>query len=60
MKTITLREHHQIHGSMLKGAEDIGVSTNNYQLWLSGHYKPCWKSIQILAKKGISLVQFPD
>jgi|DEB19_MinimDraft_3_1074340.scaffolds.fasta_scaffold17573_2 hypothetical protein len=60
MKKMTLREHYLRCGSHMRGAEDLGVSTNNYALWLSGKYKPCWKSIQMLDARGISLESFPD
>lgn len=60
MKKLTLREHHQLFGSQMAGAEDIGVSTNNYALWLIGAFKPGWASIQKLVAKNISLQNFPD
>lgn len=59
-QVMTLRDHHALHGSHMKGAEDLGISTNNYALWLCGKFKPCWKSIRVLAAKGISLSGFPD
>ena len=57
---LTLREHHALHGSHMRGAEDLEISTNNYALWLCGKYKPCWKSQQKLMAKGIDLTSFPD
>jgi DNA-binding XRE family transcriptional regulator len=57
---MTLREHCAMFGSQEKAAADIGVATNTYQLWYSGHYRPCWKSIEILSKKGIKIETFPD
>ena len=60
MKLLTLREHHALHGSHMRGAEDLGISTNHYALWLCGEFKPCWKSVKLLASKGISLESFPD
>jgi hypothetical protein len=60
MKMMTLRQHYQLFGSHLRGAEDIGVSTNSYALWLIGVYKPEWESIQKLLKRGVSIRNFPD
>ena len=60
MKKLTLRQHYALYGSHMRGAEDIGVSTNSYALWLIGVYKPEWESIQKLLKRGISIDSFPD
>ena len=57
---VTLREHHAIHGSHARGAQDLGVSANMYHLWLCGKSKPSWKSILILISKGILVESFPD
>lgn len=60
MKRMTLRDHYRRFGSHMKGAEDIGVSTNSYALWLIGVYKPEWESIQKLVRRGVDLTNFPD
>lgn len=60
MKKITLREHYSMFRSQAAAAEDIGVSTNMYSLWFCGNYKPCWKSMQKLEAKNISMKNFPD
>lgn len=57
---MTLRQHYQLFGSHMAGAEDIGVSTNSYALWLIGVYKPEWESIQKLVRRGVSIENFPD
>lgn len=60
MKMTTLRDHYVSFGSLERAADDLGISKNNLQLWLSGRFKPCWKSQQKLRKAGISLEAFPD
>lgn len=59
-KKITLREHYVFHGTCARGAEDIGVTPNLYQLWLSEKVKPGWDSVQKLLRKGVSIHAFPD
>lgn len=60
MEKMTLRQHYVKHGSHARGADDIGVTPNMYQLWLCGKSKPSWRSMQVLAQKKISLEMFPD
>lgn len=60
MKKITLREHHAIFGSHERAAADLGISTNNYALWLIGKYKPSFAMIQKLIKRNIDIISFPD
>lgn len=60
MPTMTLREHYQTFKNQADAAYDIGVSPNQYQLWLCGKFSPCFKSIQKLKAKGISIENFPD
>lgn len=58
--SMSLREHYSGFKNQAEAADDIGVTTNCYQLWLSGKFSPCFKSIQKLVSRGIRIDGFPD
>lgn len=60
MKKITLRQHHAMFGSHERAAADLGISTNNYALWLLGKYKPSFSMVQKLMARNIAIDTFPD
>lgn len=56
----TFREHYQQFGSIAQAAWDIDMSTNQYQLLLSGKAKPSFPTIKKLFARHIAILNFPD
>lgn len=57
---MTLREFYCRFRSIAAAAHDLGMSTNQLQLLLSGKATPSFPTCRKLMKRGISLENFPD